>query len=343
MFIYYGRRYIASSVGARLDEVACDQCGTKYFYELLRIGSGEGTAPYGIGKGGAERSANAGSKRDLGKRLDGEAELVPCPKCQWINNHLIEGYRRGMYRAALTNAIGVGFVIACVTGIIAGVFSMGPAADRDGIVSILAWGLSISLAIPGFVFGVRHLLRQRIQPNREYPLPPKVPFGTPSALTINPTTGELEPAGQPTKKSEPKSGHVMCYRIGLSSLPAMCCECVMPDSGGSAYRYLFTATIPIVVPLCRRCTRRSTWRKCLGALVGIGSAALGVPVLLVLQTDAIFFGFAIFLLFTLLPVVGAMIASYRTAPVRVRKISTSRGIARLWVRNKNYLNHVGMC
>jgi hypothetical protein len=42
----------------------------------------------------------------------------------------------------------------------------------------------------------------------------------------------------------------------------------------------------------------------------------------------------------LLPTIGAMIAGWRAAPVRVKSFDQSRGVVRLWFRNENYLNDI---
>lgn len=109
MVLYYGKHIEAAQVGGRVARVVCDRCGCEYFYELTRIGTGSETAPYGIGTAGATRRAKKQSRRDLQRRLAREAELVPCPKCHWINEHLVWGYRLGRYRHMA--------VVACAVGV----------------------------------------------------------------------------------------------------------------------------------------------------------------------------------------------------------------------------------
>ena len=40
----------------------------------------------------------AAARKDLARRLERESEMVPCPKCQWVNEDLIARYRRRKYR-----------------------------------------------------------------------------------------------------------------------------------------------------------------------------------------------------------------------------------------------------
>jgi hypothetical protein len=109
MLFYFNKQIHSEHVGQRVVGVVCTNCGCEYYYELARLGLGSGTAHYGIGVGAATRSAQENSRRDLAQRLVGEAELVPCPKCYWINDDLIQGYRRARYRRLGTFALGVGF------------------------------------------------------------------------------------------------------------------------------------------------------------------------------------------------------------------------------------------
>lgn len=89
MILYWGKQIDAEQGGGCLVRVQCATCGCEYFYELARIGTGSRSAPYGIGVDRATDFARYHSKRDLAKRLATEAELVPCPKCNWINEELI--------------------------------------------------------------------------------------------------------------------------------------------------------------------------------------------------------------------------------------------------------------
>src|SRR5271168_4267520 len=112
MFVHYHAKVInAERVGGRIVRVACTRCGCEYFYKFTRIGIGSTQAPYGLGVDRATRKANQKAQKDLDRRLASEAELVPCPKCHWINDDLVVGCRRGSYRkwgdtAALIAAAG---------------------------------------------------------------------------------------------------------------------------------------------------------------------------------------------------------------------------------------------
>src|SRR5213079_1790864 len=99
MFLYYGKTFEAARAGECVVGVVCDKCGCQYYYELARIGTGASTASYGIGASRASQKSHDQSEIDLRRRLGMEAELVPCPRCNWINDELVQGYRLGRYRS----------------------------------------------------------------------------------------------------------------------------------------------------------------------------------------------------------------------------------------------------
>ena len=341
MFIYYGRTFNSASIGLQLVEVACDQCGCRYFYELARVGSGTVDAPYAIGSARAERSARDKARRELDRRLAEEAELVPCPKCLWINDDMVAGYRRGRYRGATKVAAGLCLAGTCLTLVTAWFASLGPAGlDRDTFAFVLAVGLAGSIVIPGSILLLCRFLRQRIQPNSDHPFPQKLPPGSPTALILNEATGELEPAGQATR-STPEDRAWMNYQIGRSALPPICCSCLAPESTQFAFRRPVGQAVALVVPLCESCSRRWTRRKWLGALIALGAtAAFGVPMMLALKLDEIVFWCIVLGLGFVLSIIGAMIADRGADPVRFKIVNGSRGVVRLWFRNADYLNDV---
>ncbi len=179
MFVHYHAKTInAERVGARLVRVACTRCGCEYFYKFTRIGSGSAQAPYGLGVGRATTKANQKAQKDLQRRMSSESELVPCPKCNWINEELVAGFRRGSYRklGESAAALGVfGVILTVILGFV--VASVGP----RGITWMLLIPVGV-LSLSGGMFLWRHWARGRIQPNQDHPLPPKLPVGSPPAL-----------------------------------------------------------------------------------------------------------------------------------------------------------------
>jgi hypothetical protein len=336
MHFYHARRFHSALVGTRLREVTCEKCSCRYVYEFTRIGSGTATAPYGIGCTRAARIAAERAQRDLDHRLESEAELVPCPKCHWINDELIMRYRQGCYRRWARSAAWLG-IVGTVSSLVGSWFvSIGPAIDHGALPYLLIGGPSASMALAASILLLRHVLRQRIRPNRDYPLPPAVPRGSPVPLIRNAATGELEPATlgpAPHFDVDPWTD----YQVGRSTLPRVCCACLAPCDLRSAYRRPLQPAVELVVPLCRRCGRRWLARKWFGALLALSlTAAVGLPVLFALKLDEIVFWLTVAGFGTVMPIVGAMLASHRTAPVVVKIVDGSRGVVCLWFRNKMF-------
>ena len=151
-------------------------------------------APYMIGSGRATRSALDQSERDLNRRLISEAELVPCPSCNWINDDLVRGYRRGRYQRLTVIAFCISIFGTAGSLIAAGYMSIGPAADRKLLPYVLIGGPALFLTLAAAVVLVRVGLRSLIRPNRKFPEAPKLPRGTPPALLKDRSTGSLKPA-----------------------------------------------------------------------------------------------------------------------------------------------------
>jgi hypothetical protein len=191
MLFYYGKRYDAAKAGQRIVKVGCDRCGCEYFYELTRVGAGAASAPYGIGTQSAIRQAQAMSEQDVQKRLAHEADLVPCPSCNWINDELVQGYRRGRYRGLSGAALLFG-ILGTASALICGWYvSIGPPADRGAVPYIVVGGPVVVISFACALLVLRSLLRRLIQPNRRFPQPPKLPRGSPPALVLDNATGAL--------------------------------------------------------------------------------------------------------------------------------------------------------
>jgi hypothetical protein len=335
MLFYYGRHYKSALVGKRLAAVQCDRCGCEYYYELARVGSGVATAHYGIGSKRAQRVAEERARFDLNRRLARDAELVPCPRCQWINEDLVAGYRRNRYRGWWKVAALVGLGGTGVSLLVAWFLSLGPAADRGAMPLFLVSGPAISLTLAASILLGRSWLRTRIQPNRDHPFPPSVPHGSPQPLMRNPATGELEVAGPPPSDREAE-GRWFEFQIGRNRLPPLCCGCLDAASAGS-YRYPVAPPVELAVPVCSACSRRRTRRMWLVGLAALGvTMAAGLLWSVAAKPDELTFWVVSVLTCGLGPLVAVVIAYGATSPVRVKVVDASRGIIRLRFRNDEY-------
>ncbi len=337
---YYERKYYSSSIGSRLVEVTCDRCGCEYLYELARVGAGSASAPFAIGGAGAASSASEASRRELLRRLAEEAELVPCPGCLWINDDLIAGHRLGRFRGWGRAAAWLGIVGTAGSLIVAWFLRIGAPADRGALPLVLAGGPAGSIAVAASILVLRRVLRARIRPNRDHPLPPKLPPGSPEALVRDRTTGEVRRASSVVGAGD-GPGAWLEFQVGRSDLPATCCRCLAPGDPRASYRIPLGPALNLAVPLCRPCARLWTGRKWLGALVALGAAAaVGLPVLLASKLDEILFWPIVGVGAILAPVVGAMVAGSLASPARVKSFDASRGVVRLWFRNEEFPKRV---
>ncbi len=175
MVFYWQKRMLAEYFGETTVRIECNNCGCEYFYELRRVGAGSEVAPYSVGGTRASRSAVAQSERDLSRRLASEAELVPCPRCNWINQDLVRGYRSGRFQKLTTTAFCIGFFGTVGSLIAAWAVSRGPAADHKLLPYLIVGGPALSLSVAAVFVLLRVGLRSLIRPNRHFPRPPKVP------------------------------------------------------------------------------------------------------------------------------------------------------------------------
>ncbi len=335
MVPYYSREYRSTSIGVRIVEVTCEKCAAVYFYELARVGKGAVSAPYAIGSDTAAQKSTDLAEANLNQRLTDESELVPCPKCFWINEELVTGYRRGQYRGWTKFALGVGFFGTLISLLMAWFLSQGPQADRAALPYFLYYGpaISIGLSIPLFLRG--RWLKSRIKPNDAFPLAPRLPPGSPKALIENPTTGELEPA--PPMIGQETSDDWLDFQVGRSVLPPVCAECLGPPDEKSSYEQPLDQSVTLVVPRCAECEDRAEkTRLKLGLIWMAITAVVLISILWVLNLEAIFFWCGGVLALMLGYGVGMVHGDLLTTPVRIEFVDDSRGIVRLQFRNQEY-------
>lgn len=336
MVFYAGIRYSRAAVGSTLAQVVCEKCSCEYFYELARVGKGSATSHYAIGMSSAKESAAQLSRKDLGKRLSSEAELVPCPKCRWVSEELIVGYRLGRYRRWLAAAAAIAFfgTIGCLTA--SWFLSIGPAADRGALPYVLIGGPAACLAIAVSIILLRNHLRARIQPNRNHPDPSEPPPGTPPALWIDEASGEIVPADDRSRWTPSVRGW-FDYQIGRDQLPQICCACLQPYSEDSEFIVKVAAELGLKAPLCRACNRNRRRRQMLMTLaIAACLIAAAFGVLLILKPDEVVFWIAGAAACIVAPLIGLAVGYRRAAPVLVKPVDLARGILTLSFRNDAY-------
>lgn len=82
-----------TATGRKLKPVRCENCGHQYVYMLKRQASGGASALEGR-ELGAEDKARTMAQSILDRKMKGAVDLVPCPKCGWVQERMIPVARR---------------------------------------------------------------------------------------------------------------------------------------------------------------------------------------------------------------------------------------------------------
>ena len=328
----------AATVGKRLIPVRCEQCGCEYFYELARVGLGSGSSFYGIADSQAARSAQEKSRRELNRRLNVEAELVPCPSCDWINNELVGRYRNSRYRRLAFWGASVA-AIGSSASLILFLFTLSwNPKDRREIQDYLILGLGLSLLFGAALYLLRNWLRSRIQPNVIHPLPPVLPIGTPPALVKDPDTGQVEVVRRPDAIGRGSNDWIV-FQLGRDALPLKCCcRCLGVVGQGAEYRKAVLTGLKFAVPFCITCSRRAIWQSWrVGLVVFAFSLAAGLAIFFALKLNRETFWILFVGASVISACIGALAAQLFTrAPLRIKVGDASRGVLKLRFRNEEY-------
>ena len=329
----------SSAVGSRLVRVQCDKCGCEYFYELARVGSGQAHAPYAIGTRIALRRAEERAQRDLAKRLENDAELVPCPK--------LRVDQRGAGLAIPPGSLSR-------VGDLRGVHRLPGNQHRA---RSCAWFLSI---------GPRRTARRRAvlagSGSDDLDCRRSARAASPH-LAQEPNPAEIGPIRSP-QNCHPE-GQMHCWRTerAVSSTVQFRrpCKGTRLANGSTSRsadrRFLHFAVFVsvnrnpgpgaaiqcsevavLLVPFCSRCAHEWKLRVWLVGLIAFGAVGrtcvrgAAAP-----KLDPLAFWVSFVLVCGATPLLAAGVAYRLTTPVRVKSADASRALARLWFRSEPYL------
>ena len=183
-------------------------------------------------------------------------------------------------------ALSVGIIGTAGSLIGAWYISMGPAVDRAALPCFLFGSPAVFVSLGLTIIFLRNWLRSRIRPNRFFPLPPRLPPGSPPALIANEQSGVLE-AVKPRNLED--SG--WCdFQIGRDCFPPLCCSCLGRPAGKHSYTRPIAPGVTIEIPCCANCARWSTrdWWRVWWVTVEI-PPLIGLVVPLVQQLDSVDF------------------------------------------------------
>ena len=274
MFPYFARKFSAEVAGRRLRGVWCEKCGTLYSFELARVGVAVASAHYGLGQGAARHRADEDAEDDLDRRLSRDTELVPCPRCNWVNDELVVRWRSRLYPRVW---IPIALTLTLTGGLLAWLPIVANLRDVEGLGqrgrTTLAFGCLALVALsPLAILWFREVLRRRkVDPNASYPhaprLPPGTPPGTPPALIrqVDPQTGLAAVAPFGRREAAHASGVARpwaVFRAEQIAFPATCCLCLAPSRREWSTPLGASEGHRCPAPLCLECharLRRAWW------------------------------------------------------------------------------------
>lgn len=338
MSFYFNVSKTASTIQSKIISVCCEKCGCAYCYEMTRIGTGINVAHYGIAWHSPGATAERQEQSEAKNRLINEAELVPCPKCHWINDDLVSRYRGARFR-------GLGALAICLAcGGIAGtliwalLLYIDHPAERGAVPYVIVWRASVSVVSAVAALVLRIWLRHRIQPNRFFPQAPVLPAGTPPPLILN-EREELVLALPATDPNDlPVDPTSMEFQIGRHAFPDLCCICMDHADPKSAFSIEPILGISLPIPICTGCARTALFTRLLrGAAAAICIFAFIAVVLLMVGAND---PKAFFILGGASVGLGWFIGEMSFRPIRVKVIDASRGSLRLFFANPAFCSQI---
>jgi hypothetical protein len=93
--------------------VRCEQCGHKYGYALSRSARVKVARAVWESRATAREAAQRHAETLVDQKLDRESDPVPCPKCGWLQNKMLDAARREQFPHSPRNAV-VALIIAGV-------------------------------------------------------------------------------------------------------------------------------------------------------------------------------------------------------------------------------------
>lgn len=156
-------RCAATAKGTVQKLVTCEACGAEYSYALERETLGHGLSLYAFDLESAQRRAQERARTRLAKRLARDHDVVPCPKCGWIQANMMRIEKRDHARWMDTAGwfiVSLAVAAACLNA------AMGTGAPHRRV--LLPWPAVLTIAALGAVLvAVRHGLAAAYDPNTE--------------------------------------------------------------------------------------------------------------------------------------------------------------------------------
>lgn len=269
-----GKQYRFQQHLSCIKQVDCNQCGTRYYYQMGRTGTGLGFSWFSLFDERALHLAQQRATQVATKLIESETEFVPCPKCLGLNRELVKGYAK---RYQVT---GLGILISLIIGMplcthlslltYNHLLPQSPALKQ----SVISLGMAMGVLAPLWLWLWTRLRRWTLNPQahrarraEDAPLP---------MLEVVDEQGRrwLETAINQNDLAHPnRSGVSLTFYPGMP-LPGVCCACMTPTSNRYIQNLFFQK---FHVPVCVDCIRQyhlKYWRYML--LVGLVPLSIAI-------------------------------------------------------------------
>jgi hypothetical protein len=156
-----GTNYHVAVQGVAYKHVQCEDCGTDYYYRMMRDALGGATSWLFLNQQGAQAAALRKAKEKLEKQLSQESDPVPCPQCGRFQQHMI-AYARREYLPWMRGAGRLLALLACPLLLVSCITTPGNNlifTNPFGVAGAVVLGIGVGL------IALRIALSQRFDPN----------------------------------------------------------------------------------------------------------------------------------------------------------------------------------
>jgi hypothetical protein len=164
MVIPIGKDLAASCTLSAPKTECCEKCEAKYVYSMTRTGTGWGFSFLGVDYERAQRRAEARAAKNARRALQKESDVVPCPRCGWIQSQMARVMRGGAFGG--WTVTGMAFLaVAAVLGAILASFYERPPRPSLALVFWFAVPTALCALLGIGLFATGRIRRARIDPN----------------------------------------------------------------------------------------------------------------------------------------------------------------------------------
>jgi hypothetical protein len=164
MVIPLGKDLAASCTLRAPKTECCEKCEVKYVYNMTRTGTGWGFSFLGVDYERAQRLAEARAARNARRALERESDVVPCPRCGWIQSHMARVVRGGAYTGWTVTGVAL-LAVAVILGAILASFYERPPRPSPTLVFWFAAPAALCALLGIGLFATGRIRRARIDPN----------------------------------------------------------------------------------------------------------------------------------------------------------------------------------